>query len=285
MVFWLSVIIGVLLIIIMTLSLRLMLVRRSLRRISRDLAERLSADTNVLIDVSSGDRAVRELASGLNRQLAELRRQRNRFEHGDLELKEAITNISHDLRTPLTSVYGYLNLLYAEAIEERTDAMKKMTEELFGYTLVVSDTEELPKQMTDVRAIVESCLSSYYAVFKEKGIEPAISLPERKVELMLNEDALRRVFENIISNAVKYTDGDLRVDMTADGMVTFSNHAAGLTELQTERLFDRFYTVNTARKSTGLGLAIARTLTEKMSMEIGAVCEDQILKVWVRPKE
>ena len=296
MVFWLSVIIGVSLIIIMTLSLRLMLVRRSLCRISRDLAERLSDDTNVLIDVSSGDRAVRELAAGLNRQLAELRRQRNRFEHGDLELKEAITNISHDLRTPLTSIYGYLNLLkgealsadgrlYAEAIEERTDAMKKMTEELFGYTLVVSDTEELPKQMTDVRAIVESCLSSYYAVFKEKGIEPAISLPERKVELMLNEDALRRVFENIISNAVKYTDGDLRVDMTAGGMVTFSNHAAGLTELQTERLFDRFYTVNTARKSTGLGLAIARTLTEKMGMEIGAVCEDQILKVWVRPKE
>ena len=296
MVFWLSVIIGVLLIIIMTLSLRLLLVRRNLCRISRDLAERLSDDTNVLIDVSSGDRAVRELATGLNRQLAELRRQRNRFEHGDLELKEAITNISHDLRTPLTSIYGYLNLLkgedlsadgraYAEAIEERTDAMKKMTEELFGYTLVVSDTEELPKQMTDVRAIVESCLSSYYAVFKEKGIEPAISLPERKVELMLNEDALRRVFENIISNAVKYTDGDLRVDMTAGGMVTFSNHAAGLTELQTERLFDRFYTVNTARKSTGLGLAIARTLTEKMGMEIGAVCEDQILKVWGRPKE
>ena len=116
-------------------------------------------------------------------------------------------------------------------------------------------------------------------------IEGCVRLPERKVELMLNEDALRRVFENIISNAVKYTDGDLRVDMTADGMVTFSNHAAGLTELQAERLFDRFYTVNTARKSTGLGLAIARTLTEKMSMEIGAVCEDQILKVWVRPKE
>ena len=79
MVFWLSVIIGVSLIIIMTLSLRLMLVRRSLCRISRDLAERLSDDTNVLIDVSSGDRAVRELAAGLNRQLAELRRQRNRF--------------------------------------------------------------------------------------------------------------------------------------------------------------------------------------------------------------
>ena len=293
MTFWLSAIIGVLLIIIMIISLRLLLVRRSLSQISEDLAARLSEDTNVLIDVASGDKAVRELAAGLNRQLAELRRQRNRFEHGDLELKEAITNISHDLRTPLTSIYGYLSLLkdeelteegraYLEAIEERAAAIRALTDELFAYTLAASESEDLPRQPIDVRAVLENSLSSYYAVFKEKGIQPQISLPEQKVERLLNEGALNRIFENIISNAVKYTDGDFRVELSDDGAATFANHAAGLSEVQVERLFDRFYTVNTARKSTGLGLAIARTLVEKMGGRIGASYEEQVLKVWVR---
>ena len=293
MTFWLSAIIGVLLIIIMIISLRLLLVRRSLSQISEDLAARLSEDTNVLIDVASGDKAVRDLAAGLNRQLAELRRQRNRFEHGDLELKEAITNISHDLRTPLTSIYGYLSLLkdeelteegraYLEAIEERAAAIRALTDELFAYTLAASESEDLPRQPIDVRAVLENSLSSYYAVFKEKGIQPQISLPEQKVERLLNEGALNRIFENIISNAVKYTDGDFRVELSDDGAATFANHAAGLSEVQVERLFDRFYTVNTARKSTGLGLAIARTLVEKMGGRIGASYEEQVLKVWVR---
>lgn len=93
--------------------------------------------------------------------------------------------------------------------------------------------------------------------------------------------ALRRVFGNILNNAVKYSDGDLQVTLTADGAVTFSNHASGLDQVQTERLFDRFYTVETARGSTGLGLSIAKLLTEEMGGVITATYEDGQLRIRV----
>ena len=129
--------------------------------------------------------------------------------------------------------------------------------------------------------VLEGSLGAYYAVLKQRGITPEIKMPENKIERLLNENALSRVFGNILSNAVKYSDGDLTVKLTDDGIVSFSNHSAGLTDVQAARLFDRFYTVNTARKSTGLGLSIARTLTEKMGGEITAECRDGVLTVRV----
>ena len=293
MVFWLSVTTGILALLSAALAVKLILIRKGIVEIRDKFGQRLQSGTNTLIDISTRDKKVRYLADDLNRQLTVLRKEHNRYETGDRELKEAITNISHDLRTPLTSIYGYLELLkdeevspsgreYLAAIKERTETLKSLTEELFRYTIVTGETEELSMETVDVGRVLESSIGAYYAVLKQNGITPKIEIPEIKVERLLNENALSRVFGNILSNAVKYSDGDLTVTMTASGTISFSNHAAGLTEVQAARLFDRFYTVNTARKSTGLGLSIARTLTEKMGGEITAEYRDGVLTVRVR---
>lgn len=94
---------------------------------------------------------------------------------------------------------------------------------------------------------------------------------------MLDKNALFRIFENIIGNAIKYSDGDLQIALSKQGQITFSNHAAGLNEIDVQRLFDRLYTIETAKKSTGLGLSIAKTLTEQMHGHITARYEKDVL--------
>ena len=208
MVFWLSVTTGILALISAALAVKLILIRKGIVEIRDKFGQRLQSDTNVLIDVSTRDKKVRDLAEDLNRQLTVLRKEHNRYENGDRELKEAVTNISHDLRTPLTSICGYLELLgdeevspagreYLSAIEERTGALKSLTEELFRYTIVTGETEELSMEALDVGRVLEGSLGAYYAVLKQKGITPEIIMPENKVERLLNENALSRVFGNI----------------------------------------------------------------------------------------
>jgi len=275
-----------------TLSVKVYLLKKSAREINRAFAEKIGNDTNTLIQISSHDTDMRELASSLNTQLKYFNQSRLKFEHGDLELKEAITNISHDLRTPLTAIYGYLKLLkneecseagrtYLTAIENRTKAMKQLTEELFQYTLAVSDTEQLIIETINLNGILESCISSYYAALKQNDIIPEIKIPDKKIFRMGNENALTRVLGNIISNAIKYSDGDLKITLSENGEITFSNMAYRLDEIQVKRLFDRFYTVETARKSTGLGLAISKTLIEKMNGTISAEYKNNKLSIHI----
>ena len=106
-------------------------------------------------------------------------------------------------------------------------------------------------------------------------------MPEAAIIQKLDAAALRRIFDNILSNAVKYSDGDLAVSLLPDGTVTFSNSAPSLSRVQAERLFDRFYTVETARNSTGLGLSIAKLLTEKMGGTITAEYESGHLQICI----
>ena len=116
MVFWLSVTTGILALLSAALAVKLILIRKGIVEIRDKFGQRLQSDTNVLIDVSTRDKKVRDLAEDLNRQLTVLRKEHNRYENGDRELKEAVTNISHDLRTPLTSICGYLELLRDEEV-------------------------------------------------------------------------------------------------------------------------------------------------------------------------
>lgn len=224
---------------VLFLLLYLLSLRRSIREVAEELEEKLGTDTNTLISISTGDRTVRALAARINRQLYALRRERVRLQTGNDELTAAVTNISHDLRTPLTAVCGYLDLL-------------------------------------------EQSLAGFYGALSARGITPEIRMPEQAVARQLDAAALRRVFDNILSNAVKYADGDLAVSLLPDGTATFSNSAPSLSRVQAERLFDRFYTVETARDATGLGLSIARLLVEKMGGGITANYENGRLHICCR---
>lgn len=255
--------------------------RRAVREINDQLSEKLSDDTNTLISVSSGDPAVCALAADFNVRLKALRNERHRLDLGDAELNAAITGIAHDIRTPLTAMSGYLDLLECEAlsddahrylavIRERCRAMKQLTEELLSYSILSTESHTLCRTPLDLRSALERSVASFYAALKNAGIEPEISMPEDAVMRSLDSSALERILGNILGNAVKYSDGDLRISLDGDGCFEFSNEAQSLNSLDAARLFDRFYTVDDVRGSTGLGLSIAKLLTERMDGSIRA---------------
>ena len=273
------------------LGLKVALLRHGMKALGRDLVERRGQDTNTLLSLPCRDRELRRLASALNQELRALRQERLRYQQGDKELKEAVVNISHDLRTPLTAISGYLQLLqgqdlppdtqrYLEQIGGRTQAMKRLTEELFRYSVVVSE-ENLAREPVDLRRAVEEALLSFYGALEGRGIEPQVRLPEEKVERLLDPAAVNRVLGNILTNALKYSAGDLEVTLEESGRLTFSNAAPGLDPVAAGRLFDRFYTVEAARNSTGLGLSIAKELTQRMGGEMGAELHNGRLTVWL----
>lgn len=291
--FWVVLIIIALTFCVIGSLLYLLSLRASLKEIARELNDKLKTDTNTLIFISSGDRAMRTPASEINCQLQALRKERLKLQHGDMELKNAVTNISHDLRTPLTAICGYLDLLaqqpqseaserYLSVIRERTDAMRGLTEELFRYSVIAGTTEELHFELVCLNDILEQSLTGFYGTLSERGIVPDIALSEQQIERTLDRHAMRRIFDNILSNAVKYSDGDLSVRLLPDGTVWFENHAKNLDAMQTAHLFERFYTVNTARSGTGLGLSIAKLLTEKMGGNVAAEYNIGKLSIFVR---
>ena len=281
----------VLLVIVLALLVKVRLLQKSMDEIARELGERLSTDTNVLLSVSSRDKRAMKLADDLNRHLKLLREQRHRFQSGDRELKEAVTNISHDLRTPLTAICGYLDLLeregqspeterYLALIANRAEAMKQLTEELFRYSVILS-AGEVVLAAVDMVSVLEESIAGFYEPLKERGIEPVIDLPGEAVVRQLDRAMLSRVFDNVLSNALKYSAGDLNIVMSADGEVSFSNTAPDLDEVRVGRLFDRFFTVEAVRGSTGLGLAIAKTLVERMNGRITAEFKQSKLTILI----
>ena len=261
--------------------IKIIRLKKAAREITAAFADRLQTDTNTLIDISSRDQDMRALAGSINTQLRILRQEHLRYHQGDTELKNAVTNISHDLRTPLTAICGYLYMIrktddsaqihrYLDFIEERTDAMKQLTEELFRYSVIQSGEPDEPAEEICLNQMLEDSIMGYFGAFSEKGIVPAVEITETKVIRHLHRADVSRIFSNLLNNALKYSDGDLTITMTDAGTITFSNMASALSPVEVNRLFDRFYTVEAARNSTGLGLSIVRTLTERLGGSVTA---------------
>lgn len=255
--------------------------RKSIKEIYMGFSEKLQTDTNTLIDISSNDKEIRILADRINKQLQILRKGHHRCTQGDIELKTAITNISHDLRTPLTTICGYLDVMkhmdkppkiaeYLDIIDERAGLMEQLTEELFRYSVILSTDSSGEKEDVLINQALEDSIMAYYTVLSERNITPFVNMTEQKIVKKLNKAYLSRIFSNLINNAVKYSDGDLEIILSDTGEIIFANTAKALSTVQVERLFDRFYTVESARHSTGLGLSIARTLVERMGGSISA---------------
>ena len=283
-------VIACLLIIIIFLAVKLYLLKKTAREITASFEKVLNEDTNTGIRISGRDKDLRELTDSINKQLIELRKQYLQYNLGNSELQNAITNMSHDIRTPLTAIYGYLDMIentddpekkskYISIIRERTEIMKQLTEELFQYSMVVSDDKELELEDVFVNQVLEESISSFYPALTEKNIVPEINICSEKIYRRLNKQALSRIFANLLNNAVKYSDGDLKIKLLPTGEMVFENTAKALSSVKTEQLFDRFFTVKTSSNSTGLGLSIAKNLVERMNGSVAADYKDNMLKI------
>lgn len=274
------------LIIIVFLIMKIIAMKLSLRELSEDYVEKASLHTNTVLSVSSRDKDVRRLAIVLNRTIVKLRDSYNKYENGDHDMRTAITNISHDLRTPLTAISGYLELAnrqdkspemekYLEIISGRVEHMKKLTEELFEYAIITGGEITEEKQDVNIGRMLEDCIMNYYPALKARGIEPEINISEEKIVRKLYPTYVERIMNNLFSNAIKYSDGDLKITLTDDARLMFCNSSAKLSTVDVHKLFDRFFTVENARSnSTGLGLSIVKIFAERMNCSVKADYKD-----------
>lgn len=150
---------------------------------------------------------------------------------------------------------------------------------MFRYSIITSPNNNIQLEPVSINRILEDSILQFYATLQGRGITPTLNITEKQVIRNLSSVELSRIFSNILSNAVKYSDGDLSVTLTDNGIIRFSNTAYNLNDVQVERLFDRFYTLENARKSTGLGLSISKILVEQMNGTISAIYENEKLNI------
>ena len=261
--------------------IKLYLIKHSIKEIKNAFTNILKSDTNNIITISSSDKDIKALTISLNNNLIELRNQKLKYENGNQELKKIITNISHDLRTPLTAINGYIDLLeeedisktqekYLKIIQKKSNELNELTEQLFEFSKTMDVDINIKKENCCINEILEETLISYYNIFKEKNIIPTVLICNEKIYKAINKNSLIRIFENILSNVLKYSSGDFKVELKNNGEIIFSNKATSLDATTVQKIFDRYFTVENAKKSTGLGLAIAKQLVELNSGSIEA---------------
>ena len=274
--------------IIIFLFYKLITINVSLKEIDYKLNKIINNDTNNLITTSTNNKSLNSIASILNYHLKEIRKQELEYKLGNKEIRQSITDISHDLRTPLTSIRGYLDLLkktksikkqkeYIEIIDERVDNLINLTEQLFDYSKALDTKDKLVKENICINDILEETIISYYALFKKNNINPNINISKHKVYRNLDKFMLTRIFENILSNSIKYTDKELNITLEQNGKIIFSNQTNNLDKVSIAKIFDRYYTVENAKKKSGIGLSIAKQLVELNNGTISATYKKKTL--------
>ena len=275
------------------LSIRLLTIRKGVKEINAQLPALIKGDTNAQLLISSLDSEVKNLACMLNFELKVLREKELTYVNGDKELKSAITNVAHDIRTPLTAICGYLDMIkeesdltkkerYLDIMIERASSLKTLSEELFKYSVASDNQKVAQMEKVNVNTLLQETMFSFYTRFNEKSIMPNINICEDAVTRITDKNALTRIFSNVIDNAIKYSDGDFSVKMNENGEIAFSNTASNLDNVNVQKLFDRFYTVENCNYSTGLGLSIAKLLTKQIGGEISADLKDKVLTITLK---
>lgn len=254
--------------------------RRQIKKICRQLEFMKKYQTNLRLTQDLHFSELNDLIGATNEIIDQTREIQRTAQKNEDVLKETITSISHDIRTPLTSMDGYFQLLlqstspedsrhYIEVIRSRITSLKYMLEELFTYTKLQNENYELSIEKIDFYKCAYSLLFSFYDDFKKRGIEPDIAFSEGHAYIQGNEEAVRRILQNIIRNALEHGESEIALKMyQKDTSVIFScsNKAEHPEEIDITQVFSRFYKANSARThtSTGLGLSIAKNLSEKM---------------------
>ena len=282
-------VIVVLSILVITLLIRVVTTNIELKNITRELKEITEKDTNLLLSTSSGDKSIKILVDSLNKELKKLLSLKREYSKGIFDVKKSAENIAHDIRTPLTVIKGYVDLLekeelseegrkYLEIIKGRVDYMKEMIDELF-LSLSMKSRGVLNLSNIDAKRILEEALVSYYNEFKKKGMSPSLMTPNEKVIIKADSKALYRAYSNIISNALKYGEGEFKVEMDEKGNTIFSNLAPNMDSVEANKLLDRYYTISDAKASSGIGLSISKEILQEMGGELKVKLENQRLYI------
>ena len=269
------------------------MLKKDVRQLGIKLNEITQTDTNSRLSTHTFDTDIIILAEGINRMLEKHRQGYLKAKRLENDLKRAVTNISHDLRTPLTSAKGYLQMAenggcddetkmrYLSTIRDRLDALSILMDSLFAFSRAVEGNITL--QRINISNMLRDTLVASYAEIEGKGFCVESDIPDIPVYCICDEDALKRVMQNLISNAVVHGNNYLRVRLT-DGVIEIANKIDEPHKIDTRNIFERFYTADTSRtnKRTGLGLAIVKELTEKMGGSISATKEENLLVMRVR---
>lgn len=270
--------------------------KRQVQDICRQLAFLIRNESNMIITHEIDGGGIGKLSELLNEFLAIRRKERKEYLEKERMIADTYTNLSHDIRTPLTSLDGYFQLMeasdnlddqkrYMAIIQERIESLKEMLEELFTFTKLKNESYELELSRCCVNRILKETVFSYYEEWMRLEITPEIEITEEMLYMEGNEQGLRRVIQNIIKNGLDHGEKQIRIKLDKqelDGreriVLKISNQLRCREEIDVSQVFERFYKADTARSktSTGLGLSIARELVMRMKGEIEArVVEDE----------
>ena len=243
----------------------------SIKEIEDNLDIILNNDTNKLITISTNNKRLNKLATNLNSSLRKIRKLKISYKNGNKELQESITNISHDLRTPLTAIKGYIDLIkkekskkkiveYLKIIENKSEDLVILTEQLYDYSKSLDLKDKLKKEKVCINDILEDTILSYYALIKKKNLTPEINITTKRIYRKIDKNMAIRILENIISNTIKYTDEDIKITLLDNGKIIIKNKSHVLDNTTVNKMFDRYYTIESGSNTSGIGLSIAKQL-------------------------
>lgn len=274
---------------------------REVKNISGQLREHNKGKTNSKILLAFSNKALEDLAQSMNRSLEEKQRVEVEYKRMDKELRQAIANMSHDLRTPLTSIMGYMQLIeddntkaedkkqYLDIVKRRAATLQGLIESFYDMSRLEAKEYKLELKPINLNSIMCDMIASFYNDFINRQVEPTIEIEENNPMIIGDESAVRRVMSNLIQNMLRYGNKYIHISLRQEGntiLSIFENDAQGLTDDDVPHLFERFFTADRTRsgKSTGLGLAITKQLVEQMGHGIRAELADGRLRLIIEWK-
>lgn len=265
----------------------LLFIKKELKNILNQLKNYNIRKTEKKIDITLLDKDIEKMTIEIN-NLIDLHALSNiEKKSAERELKQAIANISHDLRTPLTSILGYIQLIekpevtdeerkeYLAIAKDRAKRLQILLNDFFELSVIESVDHSLKLGKLGLNSIVEEIVINLYDKFNEQQIVPSIKIPQEQMNIIGDESAIKRVIENLVINAIRYSDGNVSITLERNNTkinLTISNDVKDITEKDVELFFNRFYTADQTRsgKGTGLGLSIAKALMDKMNGKLSA---------------
>ena len=284
------IIIGILAGIIILQSIIMWKYQRQVKDICRQLAFLMKHDSNMLIHREFGLGGIGMLSDRLNDLLELRRKEKQYYQEKETLIADTYTNLSHDIRTPLTSLDGYFQLMeacenveeqrrYLNIIHERIHSLNEMLEELFMFTKLKNESYRLELTSCCINRILKETVFSYYDDWVRREIQPDIQITEEQLYIDGNKQGLSRIIQNVIKNGLDHGEKKIRIVLKREqnrAVLRISNQVIASEQIDIEHVFDRFYKADAARSktSTGLGLSIAREFVRRMNGEIGAKIEE-----------